>query len=142
MWDFEHTITTPATPKALWRRYRDVATWPSWDHGNELTTLDGGFTAGARGTMTFRGQDPLPFVLVAVDPERFFADETDLGGFVIRFEHELRPGDAGTELTHRVRISGPAADQVGPDLGPKITAGVPDTMANLAALALADERAG
>lgn len=54
---------------------------------------------------------------------------------MVRFEHQLTPAEEGMRLTHRVRIHGPAAEQVGPDLGPKITAGVPDTMASIATLA-------
>jgi len=137
MWTYEHTLYTTANPAAVWALYSDVSTWPSWDDANEVTILDGPFEAGTRGKITFRGQDPLPFTLITVDPQRFFADETDLGGFVIRFEHQLTATATGVQLVHRVSITGAAADQVGPELGPTITAGIPTTMAALAALAQA-----
>ncbi len=137
MWEFEHTIETEAEPAAIWRLYTDVSTWPTWDHGNEWTTLDGPFEAGATGQMKFKGQDALPFRLVTVEPERHFADETELPGAVLRFEHRLeRRAGGGARLTHRVVIEGPASDAIGPQLGPLITTGVPETMRNVAEQAL------
>jgi hypothetical protein len=139
MWTYEHSLDTTATTERIWQLYSDVRTWPSWDQANEYTTLDGPFRAGSRGTMKFTGQDPLPFTLVAVAPGRYFADETDLGDIVIRFEHRLHAGAGKTTITTRVTISGPAADQLGPELGPQVTADVPAQLAAIAALALSGE---
>jgi hypothetical protein len=53
---------------------------------------------------------------------------------VIRFRHRIEPADPGrVRLTHEVEIEapGPLAEQ----LGAKITAGIPNTMARIAALA-------
>ncbi len=136
MWTYEHCLETTATPERLWRLYSDVRTWPSWDRANEYTTLDGPFRAGSRGSMKFTGQDPMPFTLVAVDPGRSFADETDLGDLVIRFEHRLEARAGRTTITTRVTISGPAADTLGPELGPQITADIPAQLAAIAGLAL------
>lgn len=136
MWTYEHTIHTQAKADALWALYSDVSTWSSWDGDNEGTTLDGEFVAGSRGRMTFKGQDPIDYTLVEVEPERFFVDESDFGAFAVRFEHQLIPTEQGTQITHRILISGQAAAQVGPDLGPKITADVPVAMANIAKMAL------
>jgi hypothetical protein len=38
-------------------------------------------------------------------------------------------------VTYRTEISGPAADQVGPELGPQITGDFPQTLAALVKLA-------
>ena len=43
--------------------------------------------------------------------------------------------DGGTRITYRTEIGGPTADQVGPELGPAITADFPHVLAALAALA-------
>ena len=136
MWTYEHSLETTATSEQLWRLYSDVGSWPSWDSSNEYTTLDGPFETGARGSMKFLGQDPLPFTLVEVDPGRFFVDETDLGGVVVRFEHGLQSEAGVTRITPRVTISGPTADEAGPALGPKITADIPEQLAAIARLAL------
>lgn len=100
------------------------------------TTLDGPFAIGSPGSLIADGQPPLRFRIVALEPESMFADDTEVPGMTIRFEHSLRDsGDGATIVRHRVTIFGPAAEEAGPVLGPQITAGVPDSMANLVRLA-------
>src|SRR5919201_3259659 len=131
---YEHELLTSASPAALWRLYSDVATWPRWDDAFEAVTLDGPFAAGSDGVLKLRGQDPLAFRIVDVEPERGFVDETAIPGGVIRFRHRIEPSDDGrVRLTHRVEIEAPPA--VAEALGAKITAGIPHTMAAIAALA-------
>ncbi len=137
MWTYEYTINTSASIESIWNLYSDVTTWPSWDRANEYTTIDGPFRTGATGEMKFIGQDPLKYSLVEVRPKQFFADEVDLGDFTIRFEHHLSSKGPVVTLTDRVIISGPAAEVVGPDLGPKITADIPDQLNAIIELAIA-----
>lgn len=134
MWEFEHTIDADVTPAQVWARYADTATWPEWDEGILAVTLDGPFEAGTTGTMTPEGQGPLPFTLTEAVPEKGFTDETVIPDTVtLRFVHRLAalPG-GGTRITHRLEIEGPAADAMGPELGPQITADFPDAMEALA----------
>ena len=43
----------------------------------------------------------------------------DAGDFVVRTEHRLEPAAAGqTTIVYRTEITGAAAGQVGPELGP------------------------
>lgn len=144
MWEYEHSVRTDASPEAIWRLYTDPSSWPSWDSGIEHMELDGPFAAGTTGRLTPVGQDNLPFTLIEVVPTRRFVDETHVAGLVLRFIHTLVPEPTGgTTITHRVEIIGPAADQLGPQIGPKVTAGVPTTIETLAKQALdlgTDER--
>jgi hypothetical protein len=65
-----------------------------------------------------------------------FTDEMDAGDFVVRTVHRLEPAAAGrTRITYRTEITGPAADQVGPELGPAITADFPEVLAALVRVA-------
>jgi hypothetical protein len=131
---YQHQLVTSASPAALWRLYSDVSTWPRWDDAFEAVTLDGPFAAGSGGLLELRGQAPLAFRIVEAEPERGFVDETEIPGGVIRFRHRIEPADpGGVRLTHEVEIEapGPLAEQ----LGAKITAGIPNTMARIAALA-------
>lgn len=137
MWEFERTIDTKASPEAVWRLYSDVSTWPSWDEGIEAVELDGPFESGTEGVLTAAGQGPLPFRMVEVTPARGFVDETEVPGAVLRFIHRLSPVDGGgTRIIHRVEIDGPAADDMGPQVGPQITEGMPATMESLTRHAL------
>ena len=131
---FQHVVDTTASPEAVWRLYSDVATWPAWDDAVERVALDGPFEPGAVGTFKLHGQDPLEFRLVEVQPLRGFMDETSIPGGVVRFRHTIATLDDGRlRLTHAVEIEAPAA--VAEQIGALITAGVPETMTRLAALA-------
>lgn len=54
------------------------------------------------------------------------------GALMLTFRHQLtRLDDGGTRVTHTLEISGPGADEVGPDLGPQISGDFPVTMGEL-----------
>jgi hypothetical protein len=74
--------------------------------------------------------------LVEVTPPELFTDEMDAGDFVVRTMHRLQPAAGGlTRISYRTEITGPAAGQIGPELGPQITADFPEVLAALAKLA-------
>ncbi len=61
---------------------------------------------------------------------------------VVRVRHTLDPlATGGTRITYAATLDGPAADTVGPEVGPAITADFPQVMAALAARAEAAEAA-
>jgi uncharacterized protein YndB with AHSA1/START domain len=132
MWEYEHSIETGASANAVWRCWSDLAAWPEWNDGIEEISVDGPFVAGTTFTMTPPGDEPVELRLVEVVPGELFADEMNAGDFVVRTEHRLEPAAAGrTRITYRTVITGPAADQVGPRLGPVITADFPQVLAAL-----------
>jgi hypothetical protein len=83
--------------------------------------------------MTPVGQDPVELrIAEAVEPD-LFVDEAEFGDVVVRTIHRVEPleGD-GNRVVYRMEISGPAADSVGPEIGPQISADFPETLAALA----------
>ena len=130
---YAHSITTHATPDALWALYADPTTWPTWDPDAELITLDGPFATGSGGTMKFTGQDPLRYTLADVEPGRRFTDVTSVPGATIRFGHRIEPLAQGVRLTHELEIE--AEEPFAQQLGAMISADIPDSMARLAQLA-------
>lgn len=139
MWQFEHQYITTAPAPAIWRLWADPSRWPSWDEGIEEVVLHGPFVAGTSGTLRPTGQSALPFQLVDVSPDVSFTDETELPGAIIRFRHLLEPlADGGTRITHQIEIEGPDGDEIGAAMGPEMAAGIPATVAALAAHALAE----
>jgi hypothetical protein len=137
MWTYQHSIETDASPDSIWPLYSDVPGWPRWDQGLEWVTLTGPFAGGSTGSLKVPGQDPLPFTILDARPLEGFSDETYIPGLAIRFDHALELMASGkTRITHSVIITGPAAEEVGPELGPQITADVPEAMESLARLAL------
>ena len=138
MWEYEHSVETGASAGTLWRHWSDVAGWATWNEGIEKIEIDGLFQVGTTFTMTPPGEDPIPMRLTEVVPGEQFTDEMDAGDFVVRTVHRLDPIAAGrTRITYRTEITGPLADQVGPELGPAITADFPEVLAALARVAQA-----
>jgi uncharacterized protein YndB with AHSA1/START domain len=136
MWDYEYSVETTASPDALWRYWSDVPGWPTWNDGIEKIELDGPFAVGTMFTMTPPGQEAVVMRIQEIVPGELFTDEMDAGDFVVRTVHRLERLETGrTRVTYRTEITGPAADQVGPQLGPDITADFPDVLAALVKLA-------
>ena len=133
MWEYEYRLETSAAPEALWRHWADIASWPQWNDGIETITVDGPFEVGTVFTMTPPGEEPIRMRLTEIKPGESFTDELDAGDFVVRTEHRLEPAAAGlTRIVYRTEITGAAAGQAGPELGPQITADFPEVAAALA----------
>jgi hypothetical protein len=132
MWATEHSIETSAAPEEIWRLWADVAGWPEWNGDIERIELIGPFTAGSRIVMTPIGQEPIELRIVeAVERERF-VDEAELGEIVVRTIHGVQRLERGrARVTYRMEITGPAADNLGPQVGPEISADFPQTLAAL-----------
>ena len=102
----------------------------------EWVRLQGPFQVGAQVTMKPKGQDPITSVIVEASENQRYADQTDLGEVTLRFSHTLQPLEGGgTRVTHRLQITGPATDRLGPELGPAITEDFPQAMDALLARA-------
>ena len=135
MWECEHIAETSASPDEVWRHWSDLAKWPQWNAGIEKMQIDGPFAAGTTFTMTPPGDEPIRMRLTEITHGELFTDEMDGGDFTVRTVHRLEPAaDGRTRIIYRTEITGPAADQVGPQLGPAITADFPDVLAALAKL--------
>ena len=132
MWMNEHTIETSAAPEEIWELWADVAGWPAWNGDIERIELDGAFAAGGRIVMTPIGAEPVELrIAEAVEPE-LFVDEAELGEIVVRTLHRVERLDhERARVTYRMEITGPAADTLGPQIGPEISADFPQTLAAL-----------
>jgi uncharacterized protein YndB with AHSA1/START domain len=132
MWVTEHSVETTAAPEAIWREWSDVDRWPEWNGDIERIELDGPFAVGTRITMTPIGDEPVELrIAEAVEPE-LFVDEADLGEIVVRTIHHVEELDQGRRrVTYRMEITGPAADTLGPQIGPEISGDFPQVLAAL-----------
>jgi hypothetical protein len=138
MWSYEHSLETDAGAETIFEILRDVSRWPEWNPGVERIDLDGPFATGTSGVMVIPDQGSLSFRLAWVGDGRGFEDETEIpgAGVVVRVRHSLEPlAGGGTRITYRATVEGPAADALGPEIGPGVTADFPEVMAGLAARA-------
>jgi uncharacterized protein YndB with AHSA1/START domain len=140
MWEYQHAIETTADPAALWRYWSDVTTWTQWNAGVREVSIDGPFTAGTAFTMTGPDGEPIRMTLTDVVPGEQFTDVMDGGDVVVTTVHRLEPvGDGRTRVVYRTEITGAAADSVGPELGPAITADFPEVLDALVSAASGSE---
>lgn len=132
MWIHEHTVDTGIDAEAIWKVLADVDNWARWDTSMEAVSLEGPFEVGSHVSMTPTGQQPIRSRIVAIEENARYADETEIDGLRLRFGHTLtRLPTGGTRVVHRLEITGPDADRVGPELGAAITADFPEAMAAL-----------
>jgi hypothetical protein len=134
-WVNEHSLETTASPEAIWRLWSDVQRWPEWNADIERIEISGPFAAGSTISMTPVGEATVELrIAEAAEPE-LFVDEADLGDVVVRTTHRVERIDgARNRVIYRMEISGPAADRVGPELGPQISADFPEVIAALVEL--------
>ena len=143
MWTTEHSVETTASPESIWRLWSDVATWGDWNADIERIEITGPFAPGSAIAMTPVGQDTVELRIAEASEPDLFVDEADLGDVIVRTTHRVqRLDDERRRVTYRMEITGPAADTVGPDLGPKISGDFPETLAALVERAAADRADG
>jgi hypothetical protein len=141
MWSTEHSIETTASPWSIWRLWSDVATWGEWNADIEWIEISGPFAAGSTISMTTRGQETVELRIAEASEPDLFVDEADLGEVVVRTVHRTGPvGDGRSLVTYLMEISGPVADTVGPELGPRISGDFSGTIAALVERAEALDR--
>jgi uncharacterized protein YndB with AHSA1/START domain len=132
MWVAEHSGETTASAERIWRIWADVDSWPEWNGDIERIELEGPFVAGSRIVMTPIGEEPVELrIAEAVEPD-LFVDEADLDEIVVRTAHRVeRLDDGRSRITYRMEITGPAADELGPQIGPEISGDFPQTLTAL-----------
>jgi hypothetical protein len=133
MWTVEHSIETSASPEAVWRQWADVEGWSEWNSDIERVELVGDFAAGSTIVMTPIGDEPVVLRIAEAVEAEMFVDEAELGDIVVRTTHRVESLERErARVTYRMEITGPAADTLGPEIGPQISGDFPETLAALA----------
>ncbi|MBR1176735.1 SRPBCC family protein [Bradyrhizobium sp. KB893862 SZCCT0404] len=132
VWRHEYAIETSAAAETIWRIFRDVSGWKTWNAGIEEIAIDGPFAAGTWFTMKPPGEEALRSQLIEVRENACFVDETRVGDLVIKVAHRIEPlGSARTRIVYAVDASGPQAAEI----GPAVASDFPEVLASLAKLA-------
>jgi hypothetical protein len=142
MWSTEYTRETPLAPEAVWAALRDLHTGTKLSERSNAIEIHGPFAVGTEMSVTPEGQeDPLRSTIVELVDGAVYTDQTEFNGLILRNRHSLTPlANGGTLITHCLEIDGPAADDVGPELGPRISEDFPADMDDLVAAASRPER--
>jgi hypothetical protein len=136
MWTQEYSVEASASPSSVWKLLSDVTTWSAWNAGVERIELTGAFATGSVFKMTVPGA-PEAFTsrLLDVRVNDGFTDETVVGDTIVLVHHRLSAlPSGGTNITYRAEVSGPDADEV----GPQISADFPQVLAALRVAAESD----
>jgi hypothetical protein len=89
-----------------------VASWSESDH-IESAQLDGEFRPGGIIESRAKGFPGTTLTITRVERPHLWVDRSRFPGVEMTFEHLIKPGEAGTELTERVFIRGPLARLAG-----------------------------
>lgn len=136
MWSTEYSADTTAEPSRVWTALRDLHSGTPLSANSDRFELHGPFAVGTELSVTPQGQDTMRSRIVELVEDEVYADETTFGELTLHFRHTLvRLGHGGTRITHALMITGTDADQVGPELGPQISADFPAAMRDLIAAA-------
>ena len=131
----ETTITTTASPAAIFALWADVNHWAEFDPGIEWAKLATAFTAGGRYTIKPKGGPKVRATILVVDPNKTFIDVSHLPGAHLRFEHRIRRQN-GRSIVHIVMsVRGPLAWLWAKILGKNQQADLEKSTANLIAKA-------
>jgi uncharacterized protein YndB with AHSA1/START domain len=136
MWEYEFTAEAEVPPQAVWRLWADPLRWHTWNDGVGEVELHGPFAVGTTFTMTPPGQDQIQLTIAEVTEGRAFVDVAEGPGITVTTYHLIEDLGAGrTKVTYRTEITGDAADELGPRIGPEICGDFPDVVGKLLGLA-------
>ncbi len=102
----KHTVTTTASPKAVWAIWEDAARWPTWDNELEEVILAGPFAKGT--TFRLKPKDA-PWVNVTIAnamPEKSFLNISQLPLTKFYHDHYLEVKNGKTYVTHKIWMEG------------------------------------
>ena len=132
MWSYEHSTETDASPEAIWSLWADVENWGTWNADITSIRISGPFAPGTEIVMNPDGEEAVHLVVSEAVVGELFVDEARFDGLLLRTTHRLDRGEElRTRVTYRMEITGPGADELGPQIGPAITADWPETIAAL-----------
>jgi hypothetical protein len=132
MWRTEFSATSDLPREVIWSAIADLHSGVPLTEHSDRFVLHGPFEVGTELSVTPAGQETFRSRIIELVENEVYADETPLEGFSLVFRHRLHPhGAHGTHVVHELVIDGPAADQVGPQLGAQISEDFPQAMADL-----------
>jgi Polyketide cyclase / dehydrase and lipid transport len=143
VWESEFSVEARVAPESVWRVWADFANAASWNEGIESIELRGPFASGTEFSMKPVGREAIVMHLAEVAENVSFAEVAEVNGLTIRIIHHVERLDGQrTRITYRTEITGDGADELGPHLGPGVTAAFPGAVAKLVELARRREPGG
>lgn len=137
MFIVKHTLETKATPMQIWRTWKDVENWKTWDRQIELSRIEGPFQTGTAGCIKFVGTPLFKTLLTQVEPHKLVVQETYLSFAKVISYQSMNQVAGKTQMTFQVEIRGPLAFFFACMLGRFIRKKIPIEMEEMLKRALA-----
>ena len=135
MWEHKYSTETTVNATSLWDTFAAIHSGQLTLPGGDRFEPEGELAVGTRIAVTPAGQDTMTSVVTEFEPGRVYADATQYNGLTLTFKHLFATRGTQTRLTHLLTISGPAADEIGHEIGPQISFDFPAQMDALIAAA-------
>jgi Polyketide cyclase / dehydrase and lipid transport len=106
VFEASHSERSSAAPAAVWALWADASRWPEWNEQLESGELAGEFAVGGEAIVKFKRGGRMRFTITALEPERLFVAEAKLPGCRFGHEHRVEPSGSGSEISHRLYLTG------------------------------------
>lgn len=113
MWSIEAERDVDAPPSAIWDRYVDPATWPTWAHNTKRAAFDGPLALGMTGRVQPDRGPAQAVVVTSFEPGRILETEVRPPGARMTFSYAIAPTPGGGRVRHRIEMHGPLAQVYG-----------------------------
>ncbi|HEV3231097.1 MAG TPA: SRPBCC family protein [Candidatus Dormibacteraeota bacterium] len=133
------TLTTTATPEAIWKLWSDPQTWGQWNPDVETCQLDGPMADGASGTMRTRSGGEHQISIESVEPGRAFTlVSTAIPGHRFAFTCSIEGAGDASSITQSLSIRGPLKGLFNMMMGERVADAFPAILGGLKAAAEAE----
>jgi len=135
MWVSEQSVETSAGPEAIWRMWRDLPAWPSWNVDLENVEADGPLAVGTTVTLGERGVGPVKSRVTNVVDGQSFTITIDLDGATLSVDYRVAIWAERTRVYHRMVVEGPNDQLVGQQMAPIVAQRIPHILQTLVSMA-------
>lgn len=133
---FSYTVTTSATPQAIWPLFANIDLRKQWDDAIDTISINEPFDAGATGTIRLKGQPSRKFVILESKEPLTYTDR-----FLLPFagkmdwKHTITDNGDSRSISFDIDVHGPTKFLLGPIMRLVLKKELPATIHKLAQVA-------
>jgi len=106
-WEIQASAMAQATAMDVWNLWKDVETWPVWDHELEWSKLNGPFKNGTEGELKPKGWFASKFRIISMEEGKSHSDITEMPFTSLIFNHIVTPAlNSQVNISHSVQVTG------------------------------------
>lgn len=107
MWSKSHSVVTKkVTKEQIWKLFKDVNNWNTWDKGIEYAKMEGEFVKGNYFQLKPKGGPEMKIQIKEVIENKLFIDFTKFPGAKMYGEHTFEETSEGLRITTTMKMEG------------------------------------